>query len=267
MEQRECFTNEEELNLYLDGELGAERQSIIKTHLMTCQSCSASYEIALKLKLAIKRSCENTTAPPWLREKILNAIRKEEPVKAGFFWESLKSLFSGRPLVPIGIAVMLIVVLASALFYGRPKTGNMPFIRELVHEHYEYMEEAAILGIESADPLEISEWVLTNAGIDIHLPSQSKSLAPEGACVLQENEETIGYVYFNDGDRRISLFMLEDKYDRLFGQKDMKLKNISMYCGHCTGMNYVLWKNDDVVCVLVGDLPEESLVDLAQDFI
>ncbi|UCE67322.1 MAG: zf-HC2 domain-containing protein [Candidatus Zixiibacteriota bacterium] len=267
MEQRECFANEEELNLYLDGELGAERQLILKTHLMACQSCSGRFEIALNLKSAIKRSCENVAAPPWLRERILNAIKNEEPVRAGYFWESVKSLFSGRPLVPVGIAAMLIIILASALFYGRPGSGNMPFIRGLVHEHYEYMEEAAISGIESDNPGEISEWVLTNAGMEIHLPSRSRSLAPEGACVLQENEETIGYVYYNDGDRRISLFMLEDKYDGLFGQKTMKFEDISMYCGRCTGLNYVLWKNNDIVCVLVGDLPEASLVGLAKDFI
>jgi len=267
MEQRECFTDEEEINLYLDGELEGDRESRLKSHLLTCRMCSSRYEIVLNLKSALKRSCENTSAPPWLRQKILNAIRREKPVIAGFFWESLKSLFSGRPLVPIGIAAMLIVILASALFYGRPRSGNMPFIRELVHDHYEYMEEAANLGIESGDPVEISEWVFANAGMNVRLPSTSKSLVPGGACVLQENEETIGYVYFNNDDKRISLFMLEDKYDGLFGQKTMKFENISMYCGHCTGMNYVLWESNDVVCVLVGDLPESSLVGLAKGFI
>ncbi len=76
MEQRECFTNEEELNLYLDGELGAERQSILKTHLMTCRLCEARYEIVFNLKAAMKRSRENATSPPWLRERVLGAIRK-----------------------------------------------------------------------------------------------------------------------------------------------------------------------------------------------
>ena len=32
-------------------------------------------------------------------------------------------------------------------------------------------------------------------------------------------------------------------------------------------MNYVLWQNGNVVRVLVGDMPEESLVDLARAFI
>ena len=267
MEQRECFTDEEEINLYLDGELGEDRKSRLKAHLLTCRTCSSWYEIAHGLKSALRRSRENTSAPPWLREKILNAIRKEEPVKAGFFWETVKSLFSGRPAIPIGIAAMLIVILASALFYGRPRTGNMPFIRGLVHEHYEYMEVAADLGIESKDPLEISQWVFAHAGMNVQLPLASDSLVPEGACVIQESKETIGYVYFSNSDRKISLFMLEDKYDGLFGQKTMKFENISMYCGHCTGMNYVLWKNDDVVCVLVGDLPESSLIGLAKGFI
>ncbi|UCC79814.1 MAG: hypothetical protein JSW64_00235 [Candidatus Zixiibacteriota bacterium] len=267
MEQRECFTNEEELNLYLDSELGAERLSILKTHLMTCRLCEARYEIAFNLRSAMKRSRENSAAPPWLRERILTVIRSERPLKEGYFWESVKSLFSGRPLVPIGIAAMLIIILASALYYGRPGNGNMPFIRGLVHEHYEYLEEAAIFGIESSDPLEISEWVLANAGMEIHLPSPSESFMPGGACMLEMDGDAIGYVFFDNEDKRVSLFMLHDKYDDLSGQKTMKVENISVYCGHCTGMNYVLWEDNDVVCVLVGDLPESSLVGLAKDFI
>ena len=85
--------------------------------------------------------------------------------------------------------------------------------------------------------------------------------------VLQEEGETIGYVYFDNFDKRVSLFMLNDKYDKLFGQKAMVLGDVSVYCGTCTGMSYVLWKNGDVVCVLVGDLPESSLMGLAENFI
>jgi mycothiol system anti-sigma-R factor len=267
MGQLECFTNEEEINLYLDEELEARRSSALKTHLSKCRDCSTRFEIATGLKTAVKESCRVTVAPPWLREKILDTIRKEEPVKAGFFWESIKSVFSGRPLVPVGIAAMLIIVLASAIFYAGPGNGNMPFIRELVHEHYEYLEEVIDLGIESNDASVLSEWVLANTGMDIQLPAPSESLLPLGACALQEDKETIGYVYFDNYDKRISLFMLEDKYDSLFGQKTLKQESISLYCGNCTGMNYVLWENDDVVCVLVGDLPESSLISLARGFI
>jgi mycothiol system anti-sigma-R factor len=267
MEQPDCFTGDEEINLYLDEEMEAGRYSRLKSHLSICRDCSIRFKIAYELKTAVKKSCRETVAPAWLREKILETIRKEEPVRGGYFWESIKSVFSGRPLVPVGIAAALVIVLASAIFYAGPKNGNMPFIKDLVHEHYEYLEEVIDLGIESQDASVISDWVLANTGMNIKLPPPQESLMPGGACVLEEDDEAIGYVYFDNFDKRISLFMLENKYENLFGQKIMKFDDISLYCGTCTGMNYVLWKNGDVVCVLVGDLPESSLVGLAENFI
>jgi hypothetical protein len=267
MEQRECFRDEEELFLYLDDELGAGRKLELKTHLLTCESCSTRFEVAYSLKAAVGRLSEGVTAPSWLREKIVRAISEEEKIAPRPFWDFLVRIFGRRPFVPVSAAALLVVVLMAALFYGRPVEGNMPFIRELVHEHYEYLEEAADLGLESGDPAEISGWILANTGMNINLPPVSESFSPEGACALREDDETIGYVYFDSEEKRISLFMLEDKFDKLSGQKTMRLGDISLYCGSCTGMNYVLWENGDVLCVLVGGLPEASLVNLARRFI
>jgi hypothetical protein len=57
--------------------------------------------------------------------------------------------------------------------------------------------------------------------------------------------------------------MIKDKEESLYGPQKVDLENVSMFCGKCTGMNYVLWQGQKMVCVLVGDLPQESLVDLA----
>ena len=267
MEQLECFRSEEEINLYLDNELGTVRTSEIKTHLLTCEKCASRFEISQNLKEAVKRSSESLCAPAWLRDKIIHNINEEKTPDPGTFWGFLNRLFGGRPYIPIGIAAAMVVVFMTALFYGRPQEGNMPFISNLVHEHYEYIKEASALGIESNDPEEISGWILANTGMVLTMPPENGPLIPKGACALQEDDETIGYVYFDNDEKRISLFMLQDRYDRLSGQTTMQLGDISVYCGHCTGMNYVLWKNGDVVRVLVGDMPEESLVDLAREFI
>lgn len=267
MEQPECFRDEEELNLYLDDELGAGRKLELKTHLLTCELCSSRYEVAYNLKAAVKKSFDGVKAPSWLREKIIRTIDEEKAPSAVPFWEILKNLVSKRPLIPIGMVAVLVVVFMAALFYGRPDTGNMPFIRDLVHEHYEYLEEAVNLGIESDNPAELSAWLFDNTGLEINLPPASDSFSPGGACALDEDGETLGYLYFNSDEKKISLFMFENKYDSLSGQKTMKVGNISVYCGNCTGMNYVLWEGGDMVHVLVGDLPESSLVNLAKNFI
>lgn len=267
MEQRECFFDEEELNLYMDGEVSEVRKQYLKSHLLSCEKCASQFDIANNLKHAVKNACDDTMAPPWIREKILIGITTEEPKQEALFWGALKNFFKARPMAPVGMVAMLIIVLVTALFYGGQKQHNMPFIHNLVLEHKEYLEEAIDLGIRTSDPNEISGWVNANTGMNFHFPTGEKAPVPGGACKLQLEGQTIGYVYFENDGSKVSLFMLDNKFENLFGQKTMKYEDISMYCGNCTEMNYVLWKADDLICVLVGDLSESSLFELAKRFI
>ncbi len=267
MNQRECFVDEEELNLYLDGELDESRKSVLDNHRFSCRECAARYGIALKLKDLVKDSCKEDMAPTWLKDKIIMSITRESRERTGGFWEYMRNLIGTRPMIPVAAAGFLIVVFMLALFTVSGPRGNMPLVTEMVHEHCEYLQEPENLGIVSNDPSEIAQWVSANAGLPVALPSDPAMPPPGGAYVLGENGETIGCVFFDLQDRRVSLFMTKGCGERLFGPSKMKVENISIYCGSCTGTNYVLWQAKDLVCVLVGDLSEESLVDMARHFI
>lgn len=267
MNQRECFVDEEELNLYLDGELDDRRKSVLDNHRFSCRECAVRYGTALKLKNLVKDSCRNDMAPTWLRDKIIMSIVRESRERARGFWEYMRKVMGARPMIPVGAAGFLIVVFMLALFTISGPRGNMPLVTEMVHEHYEYLQEPENLGIISSDPLEIAQWVSANAGMRVALPSDPATPLPGGACVLEENGEIISCVFFDLQDRRVSLFMTKGRGEKLFGPNKMRVENISIYCGSCTGANYVLWQANDLVCVLVGDLSEESLVDMARYFI
>ena len=90
MEQLECFRNEEELNLYLDDELGAGRKLELKTHLMTCEKCASRFEIYHNLKSAVKRSASEVHAPAWLKDKIIHSINEEKSPDPGAFWGGMQ---------------------------------------------------------------------------------------------------------------------------------------------------------------------------------
>jgi mycothiol system anti-sigma-R factor len=268
MEQRDCFIDEEELNLFIDDEVSAERKLDLNQHLYSCAECEYRYEIASRLKEVLKESSADVTAPTWLKERIIEQIRKEPPIRVPRFWEYLMGVVGRKPLVPVAAVGMLVAVFMFFIFTGNPfSSGNMPFIHELVEEHYEYIEEPLNLGIKSNDMARISSWLTSESGMNILLPSDEEIPDPGGACVLEEDGETIGYVFFDQSDKRISLFMFPDSKEELFGQRDMTVRDITVHCGKCTGMNYVLWKNEDLICVLVSDMPEEKLVNLAEHFI
>ncbi len=265
MNQRDCFVDEEELNLYLDCELDESRKSILDDHRLSCGECAARYGIALELKDLVKDSKD--TAPSWLRDKIMISITRESREKAGGFWEYMRNLIGARPMIPVAAAGSLVVIFILAMITVSGPKGNMPLVTEMVREHNEYLQGHENLGIISSNPSEIARWVSTNAGMQVALPSDPAIAIPGGACVLEANGETIGCIFFDFQDKRVSLFMTKGTGEKLFGPSKMNIENISVYCGSCTGMNYVLWQASNLVCILVGDVSEESLVDMARHFI
>jgi mycothiol system anti-sigma-R factor len=267
MKQGECFFDEEELNLYLDGELDESRKSILDNHRLSCRDCASRYGIALKLKDLVKSSCSQYTAPVWLRDRVMAGITRDSRERAGGFWEYMRNLIGTRPMIPVGAAGFLVVVFLIALLTVSGPRGNMPLVTEMVNEHHEYLQEPGNLGIRSNDPSEIAQWISANAGMQFAIPSDPAIAIPGGACVLEEKGETIGCVFFDSQDKKISLFLTRGHGEKLFGPNKMKIEDISIYCGSCTGTNYVLWQASDLVCVLVGDLCEKSLVDIARHFI
>ncbi len=262
MNQRDCFINEDELNEYLDRELNESRKLDLDNHLRDCSDCSARFEIADRLKTMIEHSKDQVESPAWLKTRILAEIDSQSRARAGGFWEYLTGVFRSRPFIPVTAASALVIVFAFAIFSKSPQIGTMPFVTAMVKEHYEYLDGSND-GIRSSDPGEIANWISSNTGFDIALSADQRIPPPNGACVIKKSGETIGYVSFDYLEKKVSLFMLSEKEDELFGQRKMNLGDISIYCGKCTGMNYVLWQSGDIVCVLVGDIPQESLVNLA----
>lgn len=267
MDQRDCFSSEDELNEYLDGETGGTRRADIERHLGVCPDCSLRFDVADRLKIVLGESRSRTVAPAWLKTRILSTIAAEPEIKNGGFWEYMTRIFRIKPLLPITIVTALVILFFTSLFYKTPQRGTMPLVTAMVQEHYEYMEGPGENGIRSSNLEEISKWMTVNAGINIAVSSDQGLPAPNSACMLKERGETIGYVSFDYQNQKVSLFMIKEKREELFGPQKMDLSDISVYCGKCTGMNYVLWQGDEFVCVLVGDLPQKSLVDLAEKMI
>jgi len=263
MDHRSCFSGDDELNEFLDGAAKESRESEIRRHLGDCSRCSIRFEVARGLKELLSLSKSEVISPSWLKTSILNSLGDASKTAPGGFWEYLTGLFRFRPALPVAIVSALVIVLLGSLFYETGQPGTMPLVTAMVHEHYEYLDGPGENGFMSNDPDEITGWMAANAGIALSISSDRGLPAPNSACVLKEHGETVGYVGFDYQNQKVSLFMIKECVDGLFGPRKMKLNEIEAYCGKCTGMNYVLWKTAEFVCVLVGDLPEESLIDLA----
>lgn len=74
MSEIRCEQVLEELEVYLDGELGEEECERIIRHLEGCGECTRREGFLRALRDLIRRKCRAADAPPGLEERILRAI-------------------------------------------------------------------------------------------------------------------------------------------------------------------------------------------------
>jgi len=263
MKQHDCFVSEEEISAYIDRELDESRIEVLDKHLSLCDDCEIRHEVFLRLKSIVKDEACTEKAPAWLRERVSSALAEQGDKRPGMFWSTLIGLVRNRPLVPIGAVASLVVVLLIGLFSRSGGPATMPMVTDLVHEHFEYIEEKPGFGIVSNDLDEIFRWIASNSDLNCNIARHENLPPATGGCVIQEDDDKIGYVNFKYSDKQISLFIVDDSGTKLFGPREVVFRDIPVYCGNCTGMNYVMWHGQGVICVMIGDIPESSLVEFA----
>lgn len=268
MDKSDCFSNEKELNLYLDNELPGSRKVSLDQHLATCVDCSCQFSFWSTLKNVVQVSCYQVRAPEGLKNRIHDRLSDESAAGIFGFWDRLKMLLAGRPLAPVAAAALLIVVLTFALYFRSPTVPLMPLISDMVGEHIEYVSgKLDEYGIRSTDAREIERWLASNGGLMVKFPDSESLPALSGACILNEDGNTITSVFFDDGEKRVSLFMTSDVPQKPDGRNIMIVKNVPVHYGRHTGENYAAWNSQGLLWIMVGSLPRESLMRLAGIFI
>jgi anti-sigma factor (TIGR02949 family) len=263
-----CFINEEELNLYLDRELPSTRQAALDEHVIACAGCSARYYVSRRLKEIVRNSGRDIKAPAPLRSRIMSRLEDVPSGSPSRIWEFAKSVLVARPFIPIGVGVAAALVFIS-LSVMRPRpTGTMELINAMVHEHDEYIESFKTdRGIVSTDPDEVSLWLAANTTSEVNLSKCGTLPSLAGACALDEEGLEATCLFFDNGDRRVSLFVLDQTPSDFPAETMYKLKDKSVMCGNNAGNNYVIWADAARIFILVSKLPEESLIRMAEALI
>lgn len=261
-----CFVDEFELNLYLDRELGADRQQALDDHIIGCSDCSLRHLIVRHLKGRVRDCIREAKAPVSMGQQILERIESLPDGGVSDIWGFIGSAIKNRPLLPIGIAAALVVGFLSTILL-RPSTSNtMELVSAMVQEHDEYIEYFKTdRGIVSADPIEVAQWLSENGGVSLKLSNCGKLPSIAGACSINEGGKDVACLFFDKGEKRVSFFMALGDTRNVKGCKILELKDKRVFCGRNTGSNYALWEVDGHIYILVSKLPEESLIQIAEN--
>lgn len=71
----ECHEYLAEVHRFLDGELGAQRRTVVQVHLERCRPCLHAYDFEAELRVVVSTCCKEKELPPGLRDRIVSLLR------------------------------------------------------------------------------------------------------------------------------------------------------------------------------------------------
>ena len=148
----DCGAIRQRLSPYLEGIISSAEKKLIEEHLLSCQTCSVALR-DLKRAGELVRDLKEVEPPPWMTQKVLARIRREQEGKKGVFE---KFFFPLRIKIPIqATATVLIVVLAIYVFKaGEPelKKVQSPMVADEIVSKGEGLKQPSVPAAEIPAP-------------------------------------------------------------------------------------------------------------------
>ncbi len=263
MKNLDCFVNDGELFLYLDGEINADRKRAIEGHLSACPDCAQKLEIEQHIKSSIHDNCANSKAPVALREKIISSLYDNSLEFEQGFWYRIRILMAGKPLVPIAAVAVLMIIFFGAVMFRPAVPGSVALINGAIQEHYEHVQSPSTLGIISDSLAEVLQWLSSKTGKQVKIPNHPLMTNVVGACTENGPHGNISCVFFDYDTRRISFIISTDSFEDIPGYESKIMNNVEFHHGNNTGINFVTWKKNEMSHILVGNFSPDTLMELA----
>ena len=252
----------DEFQDWLDQRLDAATCDEVERHLETCAECRREYEAMAWTKQQTTRRLAAAEAPAELREKILQSLRPDRPVTEvetarPAFWRQ-----DWRPLLAAAAVVLLAAILATAYFL---KPAALPEV--VARDYRAYQAHQLALELSTGD-VKAMETFFASHGVPFNtrvfdLGMMSYQLV--GGRILQPGARPRAmFVYRGPANQKLVCQMYAGKVGELpKGATLRENKGIRFYLYQRDGLTAVFWQEGAVVCVLVSDIAQEEVVQLA----
>lgn len=255
----ECGDLERSLDAYLDGEFDAAERCDAVAHLAACPACRALAEREDRIRDGV-RGClrralgpegELGRAPPALRVRIVSALDRE---RACGWWRRL--------LLPVPVGA--IVLCAVGALFLATRSGDDVLVEEAVRRHVRDLPLEVTS--DHATPEQVHAWF--NGKLDFN-PRPPRFAVPGvelvGARLSHISDRPAAYMRYHLPRGHVGLFIVEDP-QRRFGDsgRTVRVGPEEVHLVNARGYNLAVWRHDEILYSLVGDLDEHQLARLVE---
>jgi anti-sigma factor (TIGR02949 family) len=270
---KDCPVSLAQLSAYADREVDGEEKKALERHVERCERCRFELQAIEAEKRWLKRTFASRVAPPALRTAVLDRLRAE----AGTAAAAVPRWRRWWAPSPAWAAVSLFLLVAAGLIYLRTEgvllpSGEKPttmglFVRDITHDAYLVARlPARPLDVASEDPRRVADVLSGFVGFPVRIPDLSTSgFRLKGGRLWHTVSRISALAVFEDGSgRRVRLFEIRGERIGLKGARAVRTDGRVFYVGRSFGFQGVAWKQHGLALGLVGDLPEEELLELAR---
>src|SRR6266705_872657 len=263
-----CEQAEALISALVDDELSDPERSSIEGHLRDCPRCQRAYEWERALNREIRMVSASVVAPVDLRQRILSdqlTMPKEAESSRG----RSKLILRLEPFFrPVFVSALLVILVISILFLMQPP--SQPISLAALQIRAKIVRGEVSLR-EATNTDELHTWL--RRAVDgkfgpLGYDFSPLGLKPIGGTVQEVKGRQILVAFFRGNGLSITCFTFlgteEDapKNAAVFFDPETKIR---FYSFSCDGFHAVLHREDNVICMLVFNMPPEELLSLVRN--
>ena len=259
-----CEEAQELITALVDRELANGERASLDSHLQSCPHCQTVLEQQELLKRTIRERTERLRAPDELRARILSDRRivlERNRTRRQNFWPLPRR---ARPA--LAAAAILAVVLPAVFFFqGTPE----PLAAAALESYARF--RSGELGVSKAEnPQEIVEQLTRSVNGRFHpmgYDLTAMGLRPVAGLVREiDGRKVLIAIYQGEGGTLFCYTFIGSEKDAprhaaRFYDAD---KRMSFYAFSRGGLNAVLHREGEIICILASEMPMEELLSIAR---
>jgi mycothiol system anti-sigma-R factor len=240
-----CDIPKAQLYLYLDRELAPPEALTVEHHLETCDACQREAASHQRLQVLLRRALTQEEAP----EQLWTSIQRRLPKEPQNMVHHSRRFARKRLAVALtAVAALLVLAFSIRVWFASP-------VSVVVQEIVDSQIRSQLMGTSykkiSAEPGAIRQWFHDKVAFSVFLN-----------YFLNRRVAEISYT---SPSHMLSFMMFSDKDITLKSLRTVSAGNRVFYVQQYKGYRTVLWKDGDLFCSLVSDLPLTTLLRMAHD--
>ncbi len=262
-----CDEAQELITAMVDHELDQAERSALEAHLEECSGCRLAFEEELALKQKIRQAGERMHAPAVLRRRILSDRRIfTEKSRSARQW--LGDLWPGSPIFRTALAVTVLVLLILPTYFLSNRISQPVALAAL--ETYDLFARGELSVDRTRSSAEIVGELTQAVGGRFHpmgYDLTAMNLRPVAGVVREiHGRKILIAIYQGEGGSLLCYTFLGSEADAppnaaRFFDPDMKM---NFHAFSLAGINAVLHREGDVICILASEMSMDELLALAR---